>query len=601
MADGRVEFEVVGDTSSIEQSIKGVTETITEESKKWGEASATGIQDITAEMEASIAKITEGSSSSVSQVTSGASSSITGLGDTATSMMKSVGESSNETASIAHSVLLGLATGLTAALVKAGGELMQAFTEWAAASVQVASDLEQVEGVVETTFGRAGAEKIKAWAETAGVQYGYTRMEAEKYAATLGVIMKTSGLSSDEIAGMSTDLAGLASDMAAYLNMDPDKAFNAIKGALQGNASALKDLGIEMKGAKFDEFYASMGMDGKFGDLSQAEQYMIRYKFIMDQMADIQYAYARDSQNTMAGIDSQIQVIKDRAQENLGEGVAPVVKWAKGLYLDFLKAVTGVDDVAVTATESQLTKWLAEEKKQAADAQAEVDKLAESYGKLAGVTRDDFDPELYKSYADFVYDVMSKDIVFTDDDQYKQYREALDTMDSLLNIIDAAKRAIQDYQSQLDAMATEQPDTETAGAEIVQGLVTGLQSQEGSLSAEVASINSILSGVGSGIFGGIASWFIPQHETGLNYVPFDGYLASLHEGEGILNAEENRIWQRFKNGQPAGMDYDMLGGVMRENVHAGGNVYLDGRTVGHVISGIQGNSYRNLQRSGWQG
>ena len=76
----------------------------------------------------------------------------------------------------------------------------------------------------------------------------------------------------------------------------------------------------------------------------------------------------------------------------------------------------------------------------------------------------------------------------------------------------------------------------------------------------------------------------------------------MHEGEGILTAEENRIWQRFKNGQNASqnVDYDALGGIMRDNVHAGGNVYLDGRTVGKVISDIQGNQYRSLQRSGWQ-
>jgi hypothetical protein len=49
------------------------------------------------------------------------------------------------------------------------------------------------------------------------------------------------------------------------------------------------------------------------------------------------------------------------------------------------------------------------------------------------------------------------------------------------------------------------------------------------------------------------------------------------------------------------MDYDTLGSVMRDNINAGGNVYLDGRTVGQVISDIQGRNYRNLQRSGWQG
>ena len=90
-----------------------------------------------------------------------------------------------------------------------------------------------------------------------------------------------------------------------------------------------------------------------------------------------------------------------------------------------------------------------------------------------------------------------------------------------------------------------------------------------------------------------------EHETGLNYVPFDGYLASLHEGEGILTAEENRIWRQFKDGQ-RGVDYDQLGGVMRDNINPGGNVYLDGTTVGKVVSKMQGQSYKTLQRSGWQ-
>ena len=91
------------------------------------------------------------------------------------------------------------------------------------------------------------------------------------------------------------------------------------------------------------------------------------------------------------------------------------------------------------------------------------------------------------------------------------------------------------------------------------------------------------------------------HETGLDYVPYNGYLASLHEGESILTAEENRLWQRFRNGSmPQTMDYDALGGVMRDNVKPGGNVYLNGREVGKVISDQQGADYRSLKRSGFQ-
>jgi hypothetical protein len=72
----------------------------------------------------------------------------------------------------------------------------------------------------------------------------------------------------------------------------------------------------------------------------------------------------------------------------------------------------------------------------------------------------------------------------------------------------------------------------------------------------------------------------------------------------IQRDAEARVWRNFKYGGASGansIDYDALGGVMRDNVSAGGNVYLDGRTVGRVISASQANSFRNLERSGWQG
>jgi hypothetical protein len=75
-------------------------------------------------------------------------------------------------------------------------------------------------------------------------------------------------------------------------------------------------------------------------------------------------------------------------------------------------------------------------------------------------------------------------------------------------------------------------------------------------------------------------------------------IAQIHKGEGVLTAEENKVWQGIKHS--GGVDYEQLGSVVRDNVRAGGNVYLDGKTVGQVISDMQGRSYKTLQRSGWQ-
>ena len=88
-----------------------------------------------------------------------------------------------------------------------------------------------------------------------------------------------------------------------------------------------------------------------------------------------------------------------------------------------------------------------------------------------------------------------------------------------------------------------------------------------------------------------------SHAGGLDYVPFDGYRAILHKGERIQTSAEAALYRQYGNQMP-GIDYSTIGAVMKDN--AGGDVYLDARIVGHVVSGIQGRSYRALERSGWQ-
>ena len=138
------------------------------------------------------------------------------------------------------------------------------------------------------------------------------------------------------------------------------------------------------------------------------------------------------------------------------------------------------------------------------------------------------------------------------------------------------------------------------GAEAtVQGMADGLNAKASTLSAAVSNINGIYDSVG-----GYSSMTVDgSHATGLDFVPFDNYLARLHEGESILTAEEARVWRQFKYGQKStanSVDYDALGSAMRDNIRTGGNVYLDGQTVGRVISARQANDYRQLERSGWQ-
>ena len=197
--------------------------------------------------------------------------------------------------------------------------------------------------------------------------------------------------------------------------------------------------------------------------------------------------------------------------------------------------------------------------------------------------------------------------------QEKKKQLADSLTENQLAVDDVYKQLEEDAKNAVAALDLQQEAQDNTG-KTIQGIAQGIADHVGEVRDAVDSIISELDRLNNyGIdlnfgsygsipvlnSGGMGGAMIGQYETGLNYVPFDGFLASLHEGEGILTAEENRIWQNFRNGS-RGVDYDTLGGVMRDNIQPGGNVYLDGKVVGSVISDQQGRSYRQLQRSGWQ-
>ena len=147
----------------------------------------------------------------------------------------------------------------------------------------------------------------------------------------------------------------------------------------------------------------------------------------------------------------------------------------------------------------------------------------------------------------------------------------------------------------------------------IEGIATGIKDHVDSVAEQVDAIIAQLNrldGFGINIdFGGFGSitWTTSTGKNaddsgrfGIDYVPRDDYLIRAHQGERLLTAQENQIWNALLNGGVAGFDLDALGGVMRDNIRPGGNVYLDGKIVGNVISDQQGRNYKSLQRSGWQ-
>ncbi len=161
-------------------------------------------------------------------------------------------------------------------------------------SIQLASDLVEVQNVVDTTFGQ-NASQIDAWAKTTLNAYGITELQAKQWSGSMGAMLKSSNIASEDMLIMSTNLAGLAGDFASFYNLDHDNAWQKIRSGIAGESEPLKELGINMSVANLEAYALAQGIKKSFSDMSQAEQTLLRYNYLMEVSADAQGDFARTS------------------------------------------------------------------------------------------------------------------------------------------------------------------------------------------------------------------------------------------------------------------------------------------------------------------
>lgn len=206
-------------------------------------------------------------------------------------------------------------------------------------AIEAASNLEEVQNVVDTTFGDAGSLKIEKWAKNAGKQFGLTETQAKQFTSTLGAMMKSAGLAGDQIVDMSTDMAGLAADMASFYNLDFDTAFQKIRAGLSGETEPLKQLGINLSVANLNAYALAEGIGKTYEQMDQGEQTMLRYQYIMKATADAQGDFSKTSDgfaNASRKMETEIETLKTK----LGSVLIPVAASIVGEINKILESLT---------------------------------------------------------------------------------------------------------------------------------------------------------------------------------------------------------------------------------------------------------------------
>ena len=180
-------------------------------------------------------------------------------------------------------------------------------------AVQTASDLQEVQNVVDVSFGSMSAE-VDKFAENAIKQFGLSKLSAKQFASTFMAMSNGMGVAAEAGKNMSLNLTALAADMASFYNVEQDVAFTALKSVFTGETESLKRFGIVMTEANLEAYALSQGITKSYSAMSQAEKVALRYSFVLNATKNAQGDFARTSNNWA----NQVRILKEQFKELAG-------------------------------------------------------------------------------------------------------------------------------------------------------------------------------------------------------------------------------------------------------------------------------------------
>lgn len=207
------------------------------------------------------------------------------------------------------------------ALGSAIADLSRKFLDFVKGGVENASDLTEVQNVVDTVFGES-AQKVEDFSKRASTAFGMSELSVKQYAGSMGAMLDSMGIAETDTADMSLALVGLAGDMASFYNLDHDTAWEKIRSGISGETEPLKQLGINMSVANLEAYALSQGIEKAYSEMTAAEQATLRYNYLMETTANAQGDFAKTS-DSFANQQKILELQFENLATNLGTFLLP--------------------------------------------------------------------------------------------------------------------------------------------------------------------------------------------------------------------------------------------------------------------------------------
>lgn len=201
-------------------------------------------------------------------------------------------------------------------------------------AVDLASQLTEVQNVVDTTFGDM-ASKVDDFTKTSIQDFGMSELTVKQISSRFQALGTSIGISSEQVANgtavankalmsqnntlykttdsmadMSLNLTRLAGDMASFYDVDQADVAKSLQSIFSGTIAPLRRYGLDLTQATLSEWAMKNGLDANIKSMTQAEKVLLRYNYVMANTQAAQGDFVKTA-NTWA---NSVRVLKQEFQ-----------------------------------------------------------------------------------------------------------------------------------------------------------------------------------------------------------------------------------------------------------------------------------------------
>lgn len=248
---------------------------------------------------------------------------------------------------------------------------------WGKQSIEVASDLTEVQNVVDATFGDM-SYKLEEFAQNSIKQFGMSELSVKQYASRFQAMGTAMGFPMGKMSDMSIELTKLTADMASFYNVEQSVVAEDLASVFTGTTRPLRKYGLDLTQATLQEWALRNGINANVQAMSQAEKTLLRYQYVMANTGAAQGDFAR----TMYSWHNQVAILKMNFQELASVIGGTLVNAFKPVVIAVNEAMSAIIAFAKTISNAlgKIFGWTYEE--------GGAGGLAEDFGYAAGAADD---------------------------------------------------------------------------------------------------------------------------------------------------------------------------------------------------------------------